>query len=87
MAKFVQKLQIVEAVQFDGSLESVAACSGVAPDTAMRNGDAGFVEVTIARVAGVVLRAGDWIVTDCRGGIDVMSDDIFQSSYAPAVAV
>ena len=86
MGKFVQKLQVVEAVQFDGTVESVAGVIGVAVDTAMRNGVDGFVEVTIARVSGIELRAGDWIVTDQRGSIDILDDAYFQLAYGAFVA-
>lgn len=92
MAKFVQKLQVVEAVQFDGTDVAtdaiVAACPTLAiRDTAMRNGEQGFVEVQIIRVLGVELHIGDWLVADRRGSFDVMSDADFQIAYEAQATV
>ncbi len=80
---FFARRRSVGAWQFDGSPQSAATIDAALPRQVARSVAGERVLMVIGAFDRLVpVAAGDWIVTDYHGPLDVMSDRDFRAEYA-----
>jgi len=80
MQKFRKKPVVIEAVQFDGSRESI---EGHIPESMISG--LGFDTLQIVTLEGTMTAdPGDWIIRGVKGEFYPCKPDIFEATYEPA---
>lgn len=88
MPAFRKKPVVVEAVHWDGSVESFVSCSAFAFPTVLQrdvDNDGGLgIETLEGRMTASV---GDWIIRGVKGELYPCRNDIFDATYDPAESI
>lgn len=77
--KFRKKPVVIEAVQFDGTLESIA-CMPIASVSQDFTSDSCQIET---REGVMTADKGDWIIRGVKGEFYPCKPDIFEATYEP----
>uniref|UniRef100_A0A6H1Z8W7 Phage protein n=1 Tax=viral metagenome TaxID=1070528 RepID=A0A6H1Z8W7_9ZZZZ len=82
MAKFRKKPVVIEAVQFDGSVDSGKRIIAWAAKQAGRTITAGLPGLTIHTLEGnMVAGTDDWVIRGVQGEFYPCKPDIFRATY------
>ena len=88
MPAFRKKPVVIEAIQWDGSIESgerIAMSFGASVDVHAERNDPRPPRLAIATIEGVMTaKAGDWIIQGVKGEIYPCRADIFAATYDAA---
>lgn len=84
MAKYRKKPVVIEAVQFDGTLNHAHDLQQADPRLGVRSSRTQGVIVYVITPEGVMeCRSGDWLMTGIKGERYPCKDDIFKETYEP----
>lgn len=84
MPMFRKRPVVIEAVQFDGTLQSVAALLAKSKQTEVGQD---FIEddLIIPTLEGEMrAKVGDWVILGTHGELYPVCKDIFEANYEPA---
>ena len=83
MGKYRKKPVVVEAVRYDGTVESYSDCCGMVPGTNLELRAGGGFEVPTLEGA-MLCRVGDWLIRGVKGELYPCKPDVFAATYEPA---
>lgn len=85
MGKFVKKPVVIEAEQWDGSVECGEKLSGMYSDVYLKQGTDGNYYLVVETLEGLMAASsGDWIITGVEGERYPCRGDIFAKTYERA---
>lgn len=85
--KFILRVQAVDAVQWSGHADQHPLVRGMGHSFDTRpEGDTREIGICMTHYGRKQILAGDWIVTQWHGGVDVVPGNQFERLYAPVAA-
>lgn len=83
--KFKRKLEIIDAVQWDGTWEDVPKIKKFTNGQVRENSDLDFkrsyIFLTIPDAGMIMVSPSNWIIKDARGRFTVITSDMFEVRY------